>query len=384
MRIGFLYNHDAAHQVAHLAGIMRVLTLEHPHEIAALVAKPTGEGVARRIAGLQAEARIDWVRLGLGPIAKRAAKPLDRLFPFSRLMTLREHYERFAAFDAIISSERTCLRIKRALGPASPKMFYVPHGSGDRNVAHHPSLVEFDYHLVSGQKLVDVGREFGLVRDNARVIGYPKFDTIDLAARPRLFPNDNPVFLYNPHFDPYLSSVYQCRDALFDLFRANPQWNLIFAPHVMYGRKTVHYSLEFRRFAQRTPVPATARIAPNILVDLGSARSIDMTYTLAADAYIGDVSSQVYEFLVRPRACFFLDSHRGRGWKGDPDYQFWNNGPVVRSVEALATLLPEWRAVGDEYRALQEAMFAYTIDMTDEPASVRGARAIAEIMTAGG
>lgn len=379
-RVAFLYNHDAAHQVAHLAGIMRELALSGQVAVAALVAKPTGEGVARRLAGTEAEQRIEWIKLQLSPVARAAAVGFDRLFPFSRLATLEAHMEVFAGFHAIVSSERTCLRIKRHLGPRSPKMIYVPHGSGDRNVAHHPSLKAFDLHLVSGQKLVDVGREFGILHDNWRIIGYPKFDTVALNERPQLFPNNNPVFLYNAHFDPYLSSVYRFRDEVFELFRRHPEWNLIFAPHVMYGRKELHFSLEFKRFARRAPVPATARIAPNILIDLGSSRSIDMTYTRAADAYIGDVSSQIYEFLVRPRACFFLDAHGQANWRRDPDYQFWANGPVLRSVAELEASLPRWQAVAAEYRPAQEKLFAYTIAMGDEPASVRGARAIAEFV----
>ena len=43
--------------------------------------------------------------------------------------------------------------------------------------------------------------------------------------------------------------------------------------------------------------------APNLRFDPGSPASTDMTYTRAADIYLGDVSSQVYEFIAEPRPC---------------------------------------------------------------------------------
>lgn len=376
-RVAFLYNHDAPHQVAHLAGTMAALALNHDVNVTALVARPAAEAVARGLSGA-AESKITWQRIAPGPLAHTFAPAFDRLFPFSRLMTLRANMDLFATFDAIVSSERTCLRIKHTLGPRSPRMIYVPHGSGDRNVAHHPSLADFDLHLVSGQKLVDVGREFGILRpDNWRITGYSKFDGVDLDARPKLFPNDNPVVLYNPHFDPHLSSVYTLGEPVLELFARRPELNLIFAPHVMYGRKRWHFSLEFRTLNRRWDIPDRFRNRPNILIDLGSEKSIDMTYTRAADVYLGDVSSQVYEFLVRPRAAIFLQSH-DVAWETHPDYQFWHNGAVVRDVAGLEAALDRWQALAAEYQATQQRLFAYTIDITDEPASCRAARAVAD------
>ncbi len=47
-----------------------------------------------------------------------------------------------------------------------------------------------------------------------------------------------------------------------------------------------------------------------------------MSYTTAADIYLGDVSSQVYEFLYEPRPCLFLNSHEF-AWKSDPNFAHW-------------------------------------------------------------
>lgn len=172
-RVGFLYNHDAAHQVAHLAGIMRALALTPGFEVWALVTRPLAEQVARRLVG-DAEGVILWRRLRVTDASARAGVVLDRLFPFTRLRVLRENAAVFSRVDAIVSSERTCVRIKWDLGARSPRLIHVPHGSGDRNVAHHPQLKEFDYNLLSGQKLIDNGIALGLFRaDQATIIGYP-------------------------------------------------------------------------------------------------------------------------------------------------------------------------------------------------------------------
>jgi CDP-glycerol glycerophosphotransferase (TagB/SpsB family) len=65
-----------------------------------------------------------------------------------------------------------------------------------------------------------------------------------------------------------------------------------------------------------------------VIVDLGSERSSDMTYTLGADIYVGDVSSQIYEFVYRPRPCLFLNA-TGSDHSADPDFRFWTFGDVI-------------------------------------------------------
>ena len=134
--------------------------------------------------------------------------------------------------------------------------------------------------------------------------------------------------------------------------------------------------------AWRRGVDPAIAAAPNIRIDLGSQASIDMTYTRAADVYIGDVSSQIYEFLAVPRAAIFLDGHGAKDWAAHENYQFWHNGPVVRSAAEFEALLPHWREIAAEYRVEQERLSAFTIDRGTEAASVRGARAIADYVSA--
>lgn len=382
MRAIFLFNHDAGHQVAHLAGIAAAMARTHP-EIETVVAFATPAIKARLedIIAPDDAALIRWEELRLPGILVPLARTFDKLFPASRLWRLRFNTGLFASADMVISTERTCLRVKRRIRPEHRPLFAkVPHGAGDRSVAYHPDYRLFDRSFVAGQKVVDQLVAHGVERERLVIIGYPKFESVDLDARPDFFGNGRPTFVYNPHFDPNLSSWYDQGPDLLRWF-AGPQgkaYNLIFAPHVMLFKKKLHVSPEYKIARRRPEIPAEAQAADNVLIDLDSPRLFDMSYTLAADGYIGDVSSQIYEFLVRPRPAFFIDSRRERLAEDDDWHLFWQAGPVVQSVDELARLLPDYQDIGARYRKRQEEIFSYTIDRGDRPPSLRAADAIAD------
>ena len=50
-------------------------------------------------------------------------------------------------------------------------------------------------------------------------------------------------------------------------------------------------------------------------------------------------------------------------------------------MEELTAQLGEFEAIGERYRAVQQEIFDYTIDLGDRPASERAADAIAAIVT---
>jgi hypothetical protein len=145
----------------------------------------------------------------------------------------------------------------------------------------------------------------------------------------------------------------------------------------MLFSKSIHISPEYKITRRRPDVEPKFLNVPNIRIDIDSPRLFDMSYTLSADVYIGDVSSQVYEFLYRPRPCFFIDVHSGAVKNEPPAYDFWRNGPVIRTAGELAEILPDFATVGARYQDIQIDRMAYTADNTDpRSASVRGAEAI--------
>ena len=147
--------------------------------------------------------------------------------------------------------------------------------------------------------------------------------------RPLFLDAVRPTVLYNPHFDPHLSSWPSEGSAIIDAIMADGRWNLIVAPHVRL--------FESASGAERARWESLS-VRGRLLVDTGSANSIDMSYTLAADIYLGDVSSQVYEFCTTPRPCVFVNAHAAR-WQSDPNYAMWHLGQVVeRASEVIPAL----------------------------------------------
>ena len=379
-RVLFLFNHDAAHQAAHIAGIMARLALDHPGlEAIAATGNPAIEAQVRKLVSREAAGAITFADLSLPAVYEALLTAPNAILPAKRLARLRTNEALFASVDMLVSTERTCLRVKERLGANAPLFVYVPHGSGDRNVAYHPELSRFDYHLLSGQKLVDEMVAHGIVReDQCRIIGYAKFDTVAEDAGANLFAGDKPTILYNPHFDPLLSSWYDMGPQLLEtLAGLGDRFNVVFAPHVMLWRKKLHISPEYRIARRRPDIPAGIAGQENVLIDTASPALFDMTYTTGADIYIGDVSSQVYEFLRHPKPCIFIDA----AGDGKDAYPFWANGPVVRSVGEVVSALDDWEKLGSDYRARQLELFRYTIDHDPaRSASRRGAQAIAEIL----
>ena len=383
-KVLFLFNHDASHQAAHIAGIMSELAVTFPDiEVIAAVGSDKLEKAVRELAGDQAAEKIVWQRLDLPSWQNVLLALPNTVAPVKRLARLRRNEDLFESVDALVSTERTCLRVRRRLRAKNaanvPAFIYVPHGSGDRNVAYHPELRQYDYHLLSGQKLVDEMAAHDIASANqCRIIGYPKFDTLGVAEPVRLFDNDLPTIVYNPHFDPHLSSWYDSGPDILRRIAAVPdRFNCVFAPHVMLFRKKLHISPEYRKARLRPDIPQEALNASNVLIDVDGPRLFDMTYTRSADIYLGDVSSQVYEFLRDPGLAVFVDA----AGQGTDAYQFWENGPVVTDAAGAMDALEDWRELAEQYRDTQKRLVAYTISPDPErSASQRGAEAIAGIV----
>lgn len=282
----FLFNHDAAHQAAHIAGLAAEVAGRGLARVIIAYGTPAIRQTVESLLPVGAAQQMTWTELVLPSWLDTLLTPLNKVAPVRRLKRLDQHLDLFASVDIVVSPERTCLRVKRQLGDRAPKFIFVPHGAGDRNVTYHPEMSQFDYMLVSGQKVVDEMHAHGIITpDRCKVIGYPKFDTVDLGHRPRFFANNNPTFLYNPHFDPHLSSWYDMGRDVIDYFASQSnRYNLIVAPHVMLFRKKLHYSLEYRCARMRPDIPS--HLPSNILVDLDSERLFDMSYTRSADVYI--------------------------------------------------------------------------------------------------
>ena len=378
MQIGILLNHDQIHQVAHSLPIALELAANHP-EVDVVVATTT-DALTAEVRHLAARAGIDLplVQLGLRRATTRlAARHLEAVLPLAKIGVYRDNLDFFRTLDVLVVAEKTSLMLKTRYGLDRLKIVHTRHGAGDRAVGFNKASAGFDHVLVSGPKIRDrLIREAGVPADRMSVVGYAKFDLMP-PAPPRLpfQSNGKPTVLYNPHSSPHLSSWYRHGRAVLEHFLADDRYNLIFAPHVMLFHRPFVVSIDKLRLSRPGRIDRRILDAPNIHVDLGSRASTDMTYTAAADIYLGDVSSQIYEFLYRPRPCLFLDSHR-TDWRGNPNYAHWQAGDVIANPADLSAALDRAVAGHDRYRPAQRTLFERSFDLTAERSAVRAARAI--------
>ena len=254
-------------------------------------------------------------------------------------------------------------------------MIHTRHGAGDRQGGFDDRSVAFDFTLLPGQKYVDWLKNLGYLPDGRYALtGWPKFEVIRGLQRqiPRLFKNDRPIVVYNPHFDLAESSWKPMGLDVLNFFAENRDFNLIFAPHVVLFK---------RNFRHRASLPWKYHFVPNIYIDKGSDASTDMTYMLAADIYLGDVSSQVYEFLLEPRPCIFLNGQQVV-WRDNPYYRHWRLGQVVDSVQTgLGVALGQAFKTHQQFQKRQHEAFAYTYYTEPKTtAAKRGANAIADFL----
>jgi hypothetical protein len=388
MRIGFLFNHDQIHQISHSLPIAVALSqaCEGNNPAVEIRVATTTDRVAteaERQLGSQHLPGLSVVRLNItSRLSRLGAVLAGRLIPAAKFLVFRDNLDFFRTLDALIVTERTSLVLKTRYGLTTPLMILADHGAGDRAIGFGPSAALYDHILAAGPKIRDrFVAEAGVAPARISITGYPKFDAAGDRPRPQFFVgSDKPIILYNPHPSPHLSSWYRHGRAVLDFFLNNPDYNLIFAPHIMLFQRRMVATIDKFRVAFPGVLDPKYAEAPNIHIDLGSIASTDMTYTDAADIYLGEASSQVYEFLRTPRPCVFLNSHR-LAFEGDQNFAHWKAGPVAETPADLGPALSKARADHAAYYATQQKMlFDYTFDLTHEPSSIRAARAIRRLI----
>jgi hypothetical protein len=378
MKIGFLFNHDQIHQVAHSLPIAAELARQASAQqiVIATTNRRLTDEVRRQLAAMGVTLPI--VQLGLRrPFTRFASRHLEPVLPIAKVGIYRDNLDFFGSLDALVVAEKTSLLLKSRYGLKGLRLIHTRHGAGDRAIGFNKASAGFDHVLVSGPKVRErLIREAGVAPERLSTVGYPKFDLAPpVPPRLRFQDNGRPTVLYNPHVSPHLSSWYRHGRAVLEHFLNDDRYNLIFAPHVMLFHRRFVLTIDRLRLDRPGPIDRRVLDAPNIHVDLGSRACTDMTYTAAADIYLGDVSSQVYEFLHRPRPCLFLNSH-GVPWRDDVNYAHWQAGRVLDDPAGLGAALDRATADHADFLPIQRALFSRSFDLTDEPSAARAARAV--------
>jgi hypothetical protein len=360
LRLAVLYGAEP-YQAYHVADIAAELARDPAVDLTILTLDAETDALLRKLGAAEPDHLHipTWVRL-----ARKA-----RIFGILKQQVLSHpaNLARLAEFDAIVTPT-THLALVRDRIPRSTRLVYVYHGAGARQMSYSPKMRAFDLVLPPGQATVDRLVADGLVEQGRAVaIGSPKIETCRRlsASLPPLFDNGRPTVLFNPHSQRRLRSWEKFARPLIEHATRTGEFNLIVAPHVkLFARRP--------RFLWR---PWERRSVPgSVIVDLGSEASQDMRYTLAADIYAGDVSSQVYEFLLEPKPCVFLNAH-GADWRSSPDYPMWRLGEVADTPEQAIELIRSAFDDHPRFAALQREERRNRIGGL-EPGSARRAAAV--------
>lgn len=366
-RLAFLYLYHTYHALHSGPIAFELSRIDSNLDVTLFSSHRAATDLLYRLSGIFPESRLTIHELAQ-PLSFRYFNWKHRTFPKPREI-LENHARLFEDMDFIVDTTFAGLRLANFHGINKPKYIMSFHGSGDRAYGFQERLKEFDFLLLSGPKIYNRLSDLQILRENNwAMVGYPKFDIVDRLSSGHfpIFPEKRPIVLYNPHFQPALSSWYVWGHDILDFFVRSTEYNLIFAPHVELKGRTQRW-LKLRKYQSY----------PHIHIDLGSGASIDMTYTTMADIYLGDVSSQIIEFLRNPRPCIFLNGH-GVKWDGDPNYLHWTLGPVLDSPNKLEAALQT--DTHSQYIDAQKKYFDDSIELTEVPSVHRAAKSIQDFI----
>jgi len=382
MRICFLFNHDQVHQVAHSLPI--ALALARRRTGAEVIIGSANDRITkeiRAIAGDSIGAELRLVELKLDRWSSRVVDAIaGHIIPSSKLLMYSDNLEFFRSLDVLVVPEKTSLVLKDHFHLDKLKIIHTRHGAGDRAIGFNRASARFDHVLAAGPKIRDrLVRDAGVPPDKITIVGYPKFDLFAPSGiNPRPV-SPRPTVVYNPHVAPHLSSWYKSGSQILGWFARHAEYQLIFAPHIMLFERKLVVTIQPPRIARPGRISRAVREADNIKIDTHGRALTTMEYLNQADIYLGDASSQVYEFMVEPRPCIFFNSHSS-DWEGNPNFAHWNAGRVLANLSELEDALANASAEHElRYRSVQEEMLRSTFDLNGTPSSVRAAQVIFEI-----
>ncbi|MEO6061568.1 MAG: hypothetical protein ABIQ99_06485 [Thermoflexales bacterium] len=344
------------HQVFHIVPVAATLSLAMPEaKIFVFASDERSLELAEQAASFYPGAYLRYRLLRRSSLGDMAAG-LWRHSSLAKIPLLWRNRRLFNTFDVIVVAECTSTILRR-MGVNRPRLFCIPHGAGDRAVSFETRFRRFDRIGVAGEKTAERMIESHVRPESVKIVGYPKGDLIRrMSVKPvRLFDNARPTVLYNPHFKRKLSSLHHAREIV-RAFAADGRFNLIVAPHIrVFDDASARILAEW----------AAMSVPDRIMVDTGTDRLFDMSYCVSADIYLGDISSQVYEFLFRPRPCVFLNSH-GVNWTESPDYAFWRLGEVVDPAHVIGAI-ERAQSIHAQYLPAQRLAVSMTFAQFDDP-----------------
>jgi len=378
IKIGFIH-FDPIYLIHHFIGSAVILHKDPDFEVSILT-PDTDQEYLYSLLDMHGVSR-DIVKKLPTYLYKRIAYKIQGRDTPSTIPLYSKYRKYFLKYDILAFTSLNHQRINRIA--RKPKFVMLMHGAGNSRYPFTEEYTEpmsrFDLVTTSGQKIQDLFLKMGDFKHTKfEICGYQKFDVVKVENKNNnFFNNDKPTVVYNPHFNESISSYHQQGKEILEYFYNNKDYNLIFAPHF-------NLFLEKRRDTQqRDSIPQKYFKADHILIDFGSVNSVNMAYMMAADIYLGDVSSQIYEFLINgTKPCIFINTHNVK-WKNDPFYKTWKLGKVLDNPADLNTALQTKEHWQKDYQKIQEEVINYTFDITDTPSVIRVANAIKKLGVGG-
>lgn len=316
------------HQLYHIAPVAAEISKQYPSiSVSCYCADHDDEAALREIANQMSASHMEIIRLPVPWLAKAAMRITGKKSAGKGPILAAIRWKARHA-SAIVVPERTSAALRK-MGWRKPLIHFM-HGAGDRALASDKRLGSFDRIVMFGEKDIQRAVAQGIDPARLRLGRYVKLDYLRIAppSAEGLFDNDLPIVVYNPHFDRKVSSLGIARDVI-EHFRQQDRYNLIFAPHIR--------GVEDMSASDRESFLSLAKPG-RVIIDLGSANLFNMRYTRAADVYLGDISSQLYEFLSNPRPAVFINAHAVQ-WKTDSHYAGWHLGEVVDDPNAITAAI---------------------------------------------
>ena len=231
------------------------------------------------------------------------------------------------SFDAFVCTLYEDLFLKKVLkNEPHIKYIFTNHGISNRAYSFDDRITAFDLFFLLDKKEKTIRQSLNQLTDiNHAVTGFVKYDLVKDLPEIKNFDNDHPTILYNPHWDTKFSSFHKFGESILDFFANHKEYNLIFAPHAVLLERNWAIWFKVKSYKKYK----------NILIDLGSESSNNMSYTKYADLYLADVSSQAFEFLfLKERPCLFLDAHNLKNDKVNRPLS-WDLGEIISNVDKL-------------------------------------------------
>ena len=268
----------------------------------------------------------------------------------------------------VVCAEQTSLWLPRVV-PGIGRFIFTTHGAGAPNYNRDGRLRCADRLLFSSDLHDATHLAHGIRQERIVATGYVKSAFTPSLTRQSLFADDRPILLYTPHWQRYRSSWWDWGRDIVDMLVAQDRFNVILAPHQRLHERDLEVAAILERAAKHSHVHA----------DIDSFAMVDGSYTNMADIYLGDSSSQLLEYIAKPRPAVLLDSPN-MSWRTPDQSDYWRCGDIIKNIAELPAALDSAIEHFGQYRASQELLAFRAFGNTDGRAAQRAAEVIVSRM----